>query len=534
MSTRIHSHKDKLEQVVLERTQELAGVNSRLELLVKALEHAEDGIEVTDRFGIYRYVNPAMERITGYSSQEMLGQSPVLLRSGRLDDAFYQNISDQVSAGNVYKGSFVGRRKDGTFFDQEVTIWPVQDHEGQLVHCVALRRDVTERRKTEHALRVSERMASVGTLAAGAAHEINNPLTYTLLSLSHIERQLLRSQRLLPADFLEQVQQATAYAKEGAQRVQAIVRDLRSFSRVDDVTLQRVDPNTALESALRMLAMDLRHRATLQQRTGQVPLIVCNPAQLSQVLLNLLVNALQALDADDPRPKLIEVVTSTDAKGNALIEISDTGRGIEEANLERIFDPFFTTKPVGEGTGLGLSMCHNLVRAMGGEIQVQSELGKGSTFRIVLPPAPAGAEAAPQSSPRDSKFALQSRILVIDDDRAVAEALRLTLERHDVCVAQSAQAALGQLDASSFDVILCDVMMPEMDGVQLHDRLVARGFGEERSLVFITGGALTASARSFLERSDIVHLVKPLDEQTLEDAIARRRAAQSPARTGAA
>lgn len=533
MSDRIRSHSDKLEQLVAERTSQLAGVNARLELLVQALEHAEDGIEVTDMQGVYLYVNPAMERITGYSAKEMLGKTPKLLRSGRLDDAFYQNIADQVTSGNVYKGSFVGRRKDGSFFEQEITIWPVHDQDGVLVHCVGLRRDVTERRKTEHALRVSERMASVGTLAAGAAHEINNPLTYTLLSLSHIERQLTRNESALSTEFFEQVKQATAYAKEGAQRVQAIVRDLRSFSRVDDVTLQRVDPNTALESALRMLAMDLRHRATLEQHSGVVPAVVCNPAQLSQVLLNLLVNALQALEASDPRSNQISVVTSTDEKGNAVIAITDTGRGIEEANLSRIFDPFFTTKPVGEGTGLGLSMCHNLVTNMGGEIQVSSELGKGSTFRVVLPPAAVSAEERPTHRARDSKRAASSRILVIDDDRAVGESLRVTLEHHEVCVAHSAGAGLEQLEAARFDVILCDVMMPGMDGVQFFDHLVARGMGEEHRLVFITGGALTSSARSFLERTDIVHLVKPLDEHTLEDAIARRLAGPESKREAA-
>ncbi|HET7539036.1 MAG TPA: PAS domain S-box protein [Polyangiaceae bacterium] len=390
MADRLCKHTGSLETLVQERTRELARINERLLTLVDALERAGDGIEITDPQAKFIYVNPAWEKLTGYSRAEVMGRSPSILRSGTETEAFYEAIWQRIMSGEVYSGGFLGKRKDGTLFDQELTVWPVQDRDGKIVHIVGLRRDVTEKTRTEQALRISERMASVGTLAAGIGHEINNPLTYVLISLRFAQTELQRTDCHGPPQVLD----ALARAIEGAERVSAIVKELRVFSRPDDRTLSVIDPRAVLDSALRMVDNDIRHRAQLVRDFRAVPEVVGNDARLSQVFVNLLVNAVQALESCDRELSEITVRTSTDDQGFAVIEISDTGVGIEPQHLNKIFDPFFTTKAVGLGTGIGLSICHGIIKSMNGMIAVDSKLGQGSVFRVRLPSAADGMRAS--------------------------------------------------------------------------------------------------------------------------------------------
>ncbi len=514
-----HEH---LEALVRERTSELATVNERLEMLVSALEKAGDGVEITNPQGKYVYVNPAMERITGYEREELLGRSPALLRTGQHDEAFYKRIERACDEGRVFHGSFAGRKKDGTRFDQEVTVWPVHDEAGKLTHVVGLRRDVSDRKKTEHALRVSERMASIGTLAAGVAHEINNPLTYLLLSLRQIERQIAQHAEGLPTAFKQAVGKASEYATEGAERVQAIVQDLRAFSRADDTSVRFVDLNVVLDSALRMVGNDVRHRARLERSRGETPGVLANPARLSQVFLNLLVNAVQALDEESLLGNVISVRTGTSREGWATVSISDTGAGISQEHLDQIFDPFFTTKPVGKGTGLGLSLCHSVVEGLGGRIDVSSRLGEGTTFRVQLPPAVKSSEPRLATDPCRPKLATKCRLLVVDDDPAVAEAVGDAIAHHDVTIADSGERALQLCEGVEFDVVLCDVMMPGMSGTELFAELSRRQPPYAQRFVFMTGGTFSDSIRALVESRDIPCLMKPLSAEELEAAIAGR------------
>src|SRR6185369_11575976 len=358
MADRLSAHTGQLETTVQERTQALARINERLLTLVDALERAEDGIEITDPQAKFIYVNPAWERLTGYSRAEVAGKTPAMLRSGTEPEAFYEAIWQRIMSGEVYSGSFAGKRKDGTLFDQELRVWPVQNRDKQIVHIVGLRRDVTEKMRTEQALRISERMASVGTLAAGIAHEINNPLTYVLISLRFAQSELKQKDTRSPPHVLEALERAV----DGAERVSAIVKELRVFSRPNDRTLSALDPRAVLDSALRMVDNDIRHRAQLVRDFRAVPEVLGNDGRLSQVFLNLLLNAAQALESCPREQSQITVSTFTDDKGFAVIEIGDTGVGIAPQHLTKIFDPFFTTKPVGLGTGIGLSICHGIVK----------------------------------------------------------------------------------------------------------------------------------------------------------------------------
>lgn len=535
MAQQLQQYTGDLRGLVRARTQELASVNERLTILVNALERAGDGIEITGPDTKYLYVNPALEAISGYSSNELLGQIPHLLHGYAADEEAYQAIWRTCRDGHVYNGISVARRKDGTSFEQELTVWPIRDESGAITHFVGLRRDVTERRKTEHALRVSERMSSVGTLAAGVAHEINNPLTYVVLSLRQIQLQLERRKSGLPKDHVEQISSALDYALEGAERVEAIVKDLRMFSRADDQTLNTLDPCEILDSTLRMVSTNIRHRAQLIRDYQAVPNVLGNQSRLSQVFMNLLMNAVQSLESGDTGHDEVRVHTSTDKHGNAVIEITDTGVGIRPEHVHRIFDPFYSTKPVGVGTGLGLSMCHKIVKSMSGEIQVVSTPGKGSTFRIVLPSAEESSGCVPLSRPHSVpvQLAPRCRVLIVDDDPSVAESLRLTLEHHDAQISTSGTDALNQLAKSRFDVVICDIMMPGMTGLELLECLVQQQPDYRHRFLFITGGVLSEAIRVSLDATRVPRLEKPLTPNQLEAAISKVLGESQATRTAA-
>ncbi len=244
-------------------------------------------------------------------------------------------------------------------------------------------RDVTERRALQARLQLSDRLASVGTLAAGVAHELNNPLAYISANLGYLAEVLPRVGG--NARLIDEMIQAVVEAREGSERMRDIVRDMKTFSRPDEDQRSPVDLRRVAESALRLAGADIRHRATLVKDLGEVPLVTGNEGRLGQVCINLLVNAAQALPADRFEQNRISISTLTDQEGRAVLEVRDTGSGIAPENLARIFDPFFTTKPVGLGTGLGLSICHTLITAHGGHIEVKSKLGQGTLFRVVLP-----------------------------------------------------------------------------------------------------------------------------------------------------
>jgi two-component system NtrC family sensor kinase len=244
--------------------------------------------------------------------------------------------------------------------------------------------DVTQRARMQAQLLQAERLASVGLLAAGVAHEINNPLAYVLLNLERIRS---RISALELGEGNEELMAAIEMSIEGAGRVQAIVRDLNHFSRSDQNQCLPIDARRSLDFAIVMAEPEIGRHVTLARDFGPLPLVRASETRLSQVFLNLIVNAAHALADRDPNPGEICVSTRTAVNGDAIIEVCDTGPGISPAALRHIFEPFYTTKTNGQGTGLGLAICHAVVTALGGRIEVESVEGRGSTFRVLLPPA---------------------------------------------------------------------------------------------------------------------------------------------------
>ena len=388
--------------------------------------------------------------------------------------------------------------------------------DGRITEMVGSSQDVTERHTMEAQLVLSEKFASLGTLASGIAHEINNPLAYVTTNLELLQRQVAT----LAEPEQDRLREAVAAARHGSARMRDIVRGLKTFSRADQDQLQSVDIARVADFALDVAGHAIAQRARVKREYETTPAVIANESRLTQVFVNLLVNAAHAIGAGAVADNEIRVRIGVEGGNRVYCSISDTGSGIAAEHLPRIFDPFYTTKP-GEGTGLGLSICHGIVRDAGGDIAVTSTGPQGTTFTVSLPAAAneVAATAADVITPKPPST--RKRIVVIDDEKRYAESLRLLLGYdHDVALATSAELALELLaEDPAFDVIVCDLMMPGKTGMDLHAELEVSAPPLIDRMIFLTGGATTDRAREFLARPDIRHLEKPVELPTLEAMI---------------
>jgi PAS domain S-box-containing protein len=420
-------------------------------------------------------------------------------------------------------------RLDGRSVDVETTAMPVL-FEGEAA-ILAVVRDVSARRELVARTMHVDRMLAIGTLAAGVGHEINNPLAYIMANLGYAGEEVARVRQTLeprrandPAiasllNALSEVVLVLGEADDGARRIRDITRDLKTYARADDDEPELVDVCEAADSALRMAAPELRQRARVTRDYGEVPPIVSSRSRVGQVLLNLIVNAAHAIG--EGRPEANEISVRIRREGpSVVIDVRDTGCGIAPEHLERLFTPFFTTKPMGKGTGLGLSISRRIVRSLGGDIHVQSDLGRGTTMSVVLPAAP-GASTA--ETPTPAPVARRCRILFVDDDRTVATAFQRALSReHEVVVVDSAGEALKRLGlGEAYDVIFCGLNMPTMTGADLFE-VIERTLPKLTSrVVVITGGETDARTRTFVEMRRAPVLEKPLDMRQVRAHLAK-------------
>jgi signal transduction histidine kinase len=388
----------------------------------------------------------------------------------------------------------------------------------------------------ESRLRHSDRMASIGTMAAGVAHEINNPLAYMIANLDFAAKAVADVTADLVAtprgqagddplvDRLRGASTAIDDAGTGADRVRNIVAEVGRFARAQETDREPIDLWDALESAIRLSSHHLQHHAVIVRDPGRVPRVLASTQGLEQIFINLLVNASQAMPEGRPQANRIHVKTRTEADGRAVVEIADTGAGITLEDQSRIFDPFFTTKPVGLGTGLGLSICHRIISDFGGTIVVESALGAGTLFRITLPPAPTEKPAPALASPKREGPTPRGQFLIVDDDAKVLAMLdRILGHRHDVTLANDGAEALKIITAGRrFDLVLCDLMMPKMNGMDLYEHVEKIAPEQASGFVFLCGGAVTQRATDFLDAHAGQRFDKPFQLHELETMIAER------------
>ncbi len=388
-----------------------------------------------------------------------------------------------------------------------------------------------ERRRIQEELLISERMASVGTLAAGVAHEINNPLSVVAGNLLILKQDFesvvaalgaVSGVEGIVAAASSSFREAVADVEEATERVRLLTRDLRVFSHPDDVKGEAVDVHKVLESAIRMARNELRPRATVVRRFGDVAKVEGNAARLGQVFLNLLVNAAHAIPEGRREDQTITLVTGQQDE-MITVDVIDSGVGIPPEVLPRIFDIFFTTKPVGVGTGMGLAICHRILTSQGGRIEVQSRVGEGTRFRVALRHARSGATTElPLQQPKVAAPANErlASVLVVEDEAALGRVLPRLLFPHQVTVVERAADALTRILAGeAFDIILCDIMMPEMTGMDFHRELIRLRPEIARRVVFMSGGVFTPGVRSFLEEIPNRRIDKPLDIDALRRLI---------------
>ena len=511
-----------LESRVRERTLDLERLNRELgeerQFVSAVVETVGSLLIVADAYGTVVRVNRALCELTGYQAEALTGRPiwETLLappEAELVERAFAQH-GPRLHAVMPKNVEGMLRTRSG---EARIVSWTnaaLLDSSGLTEYVIGAGVDVTDRKEIQLRLQISDRMASIGTLAAGVAHGINNPLAYVIANLDYVRNKLALPWDALSPPEIREVRDLLDESLEGADRVRRIVGDLRSFSRQGDDRVQAVDLSRVIERALNMAMNEIRHRARVVLMLDPVPRVIGTESKLGQVVLNLLVNAAQAIEAGNVENNSITVRTLLDKFGRPRLEIQDTGVGIPEEYLRRVFDPFFTTKPVGVGTGLGLSISHRIVSEFGGEIGIESENRQGTLVWMALeaaPPEPA-PQLRPSTFPPPSNREHAARILIVDDEPAILRALSRVLSGYQVTRALSGREALTHIEHSGpYDVVFCDVMMPELSGIDVYERARQVCPGQEDRIIFITGGAFTEHAARFIDSIDNPKLGKPFD-----------------------
>jgi PAS domain S-box-containing protein len=508
----------------------------------RLVERVPEPISVV-RGGRFVYANRACVAVLGYASAEELYAVPAASFLDEGEAALSLLRETQIEQGGQPPPmTYCIRRPDGSTVLLEV-LSVYFEYEGKPA-TLSVSRDVTERKELETRLVQADRLAALGTMAAGVAHEINNPLAYVMLNLEWIARKLPTVAQ--DPSSMNALMEMLQEARQGAERVSAIVRDLRSFSRADGETRRYVDLGRVAQSALKVAGHEIRRRARVSTSIEPTRPVFANQGRLEQVVINLLLNAAQALPETSTAKNEIRVSVRPEGESHAVLEVSDNGHGIPPDVQARIFDPFFTTKPAGVGTGLGLSVSHSIVASLGGTITAYSQPDEGTTFRVVLPtgtghrsdpPPPPSRESAASADASSAVAPLRSAtnpaeprgsVIDVDDEPSIGATLReLLMHDHEVRAVTTAREALDLVYKDDrFDVIFCDLLMPEMSGIELYHALRAEHPGLERRIVFMTGGAFTSRTAEFLSSVDNRRVEKPfslgLIEKIVRDMVRRR------------
>ncbi|MDX9721409.1 MAG: ATP-binding protein [Myxococcota bacterium] len=394
-----------------------------------------------------------------------------------------------------------------------------------LAEVTELKKALAERAELQSSLSQSERLASMGMLAAGIAHEINNPLSYVIFNLQECveaferEAQVFSSERKR-SDWLARMREAL----QGSERIKAISQSLGAFARAERNEMQATDPLESLELALNMSSNELKHRAQLVKKLQPLPLVLGSAGKLAQVFLNVLINAAQAIPEGDAERNRVVVRSYSDERW-VRIEITDSGVGIPVEARERIFEPFYSTKQLGVGTGLGLAVCAKIVKDFDGHIAFDSVEGRGTRFVLSFPRLDAAAPSEEAAAPTPvAQNNTRGRILIIDDEAPLRNALKRILgKQHELVVLSTGREAQRLLaEDQDFDLILSDVMMPELTGIQLHEWLWTQDAKLAERMVFLTGGAFAPGAAEYLAKTGNTTLYKPIDADAISAFCAQR------------
>lgn len=490
-------------QDITERTLEVQQITRSREQLTEAFELAELAVLERD---LWTGRSSATARL-----RELLQLDTEVSEAFNVDEFVVPEDLAVFHKARSHQAPQAVRLKTARNEVREVRIWSRRT----AAHELLVIQDVTRQSLLQAQLRLAERLTSLGTMAAGVAHEINNPLAFVLANLNVVKSELARMPDVPDIDMVD-LRDAVNEAIEGAERMRQIVQGLKPFARADEHQRGHCDITRIVQASINMAKNELRHRARIVTELRQVAPVFANEARLGQVFLNLLVNAAHAMPDGHAAANLVTIVTRQEGE-TVIVSISDTGTGIPPEVLPRIFDPFFSTKQIGQGTGLGLFISQGIVKEAGGEMSVQSAQGMGTTFEVRLPAAtPSFAPTTMTPLPVRSR----ARLLLVDDEPSILRSLeRLLGKAHDVTLAHSGREALALLSAGlEYDLILCDLMMPETSGIDVWEKLSAE---QHEKFVFMTGGTFTERAERFLAEAKPQVLEKPFTATTLEELLRR-------------
>ncbi|MFH0825893.1 MAG: PAS domain S-box protein [Pseudomonadota bacterium] len=495
--------------------------------LAAAVEQAAETVVITDAEGTIRYVNPAFEKTTGYSKDEAIGNNPRILKSGRHDDEFYKRMWKTLADGKTWMGRLVNKKKDGTFFEEDVSISPIRDDTGKTVNFVAVKRDVTKEVLLQEQLFQAQKMEAIGTLAGGVAHDFNNILQ---VALGYSE--LMLGEERLPQIYKADIKKINESARRGAD----LVKRLLTFSRKTEINPQPLNLNQRINEVRRMIERTIPKMIEIKLLLAEDPARVnADPTQIDQILMNLAVNARDAmagggeLTFETANVILDERYARTNIEASpgryVLLSVRDTGSGMDKDTLQHIFEPFYTTKGVGEGTGLGLAMVHGIVKQHGGHIKCYSEPGRGTAFNIYFP-ALVSDEEAEQTKVTALPRGGSETILLVDDEELIRDlgSRILTKAGYKVITASNGKEALDVFEGrgSEIDMVVLDLIMPEMGGKQCLEALLA--LAPSLKVVIASGlsadgptkDALSAGAKGFVNKPYDIRQVLEVVREVLD------------------
>ncbi|MEN8141030.1 MAG: PAS domain S-box protein [Thermodesulfobacteriota bacterium] len=503
---------------------ELSKVRAGQERLSHAIDQASESVVITDLQGTILYINPAFEKLTGYSRAEAIGQNPRVLKSGKHDQAFYKEMWRTLLQGKVWKGHLTNRRKDGSLFEEEATISAVTDKHDKLTNFVAMKRDVSREVSLEKQLRQAVKLEAIGTLAGGIAHDFNNILA-SILGYGEMAKV-----QLSPED--PAAEDIDLVLKAG-KRAKNLVKQILAFSRQDEVVFSPLHVQLIVKEALKFLRSSLP--ATIEIE-GEIDSycrpILGDPVQVNQVILNLCANAKLAMaESGGVLTVSLSEVEVTDSKAIAHcpqlqngvyldLLVGDTGCGMDQATQVKIFDPFFTTRDIGAGTGLGLSVVHGIIKQHQGEITVASQPGEGAIFHVYLPIIAEEAANEPQVSPGDV-LGGSERIMVVDDEAPIVGVLRRLLGNlgYRVTGFTSSVEAMAAYGAApdDFDLLITDMTMPGLTGMALAQKVHA--LRPEMPIILCTGYGEDLDHDEFESHGIAELILKPVLARPMAESI---------------
>lgn len=533
----LREHQEHLAEMVEERTDKLKAANTKLLMeitehrrteaerirLITAIEHADETIIITDPEGQIQYANPAFVKITGYTIEETIGQYPNILNSGEQDELFYREMWQTILNGEIWRGRLINRKKDGTLYHEDASISPVYNEAGKIVNFVAVKRDITREVELENQLIQAEKIRAMGVLAGGIAHDFNNILTpiigfaeLAMVNVSKSSREHSNISEVLVA----------------AQRARDLVQQILAFSNQGDEERKPMQLQPIVDETLKLLKASLPATIEIKYHMSEeCGPVLANSTQMHQVIMNLCTNAYHAMRENGGilEISLVETEIGTSNLVSSLgmnhgkylkLTVSDTGHGIDKKIIQQIFDPYFTTKTREDGTGLGLSLVHNIVESHDGRIFVDSEPNKGTTFHVYIP---AIDSKSPEYKSLSTKMAPSGieKILLVDDEEQITRVLQeiLGMLGYEVTSYNSSLKALETFVSRSddFDLVITDQTMPEITGVQLAQKLM--NMRPDIPIILCTGFSELISERQAKAMGIREYISKPITRDHLAKTV---------------